>query len=123
MKYTKKGNMIVIYVRIFKNIFCEIFKIFFYRPPLVAAYCNNLDPKSPPVPHCRGRIFFPKISLFIFFLKLKGSLLQKDTALPITEGNYMFHVKNRNTRTRCEICSKLTIKTRTTPLVSFWCLY
>ena len=25
-------------------------------------------------------------------------------------GNYMFKVKNRNTRTRCEICSKLTIK-------------
>ena len=26
-------------------------------------------------------------------------------------GNYMFKVKNRNTRTRCKICSKLTIKT------------
>ena len=25
--------------------------------------------------------------------------------------NYMFKVDNRNTRTRCEICSKLTIKT------------
>ena len=25
--------------------------------------------------------------------------------------NYMFKVNNRNTRTRCEICSKLTIKT------------
>ena len=25
--------------------------------------------------------------------------------------NYMFKVSNRNTRTRCEICSKLTIKT------------
>ena len=24
---------------------------------------------------------------------------------------YMFKVNNRNTRTRCEICSKLTIKT------------
>ena len=29
-------------------------------------------------------------------------------------------VNNRNTRTRSEICSKLTIKA---PLVSFWCLY
>ena len=27
-------------------------------------------------------------------------------------GNYMFNVKNRNTRTRCEICSKLTINVR-----------
>ena len=25
-------------------------------------------------------------------------------------GNYMFKVKNRNIRTRCEICSKLAIK-------------
>ena len=34
-----------------------------------------------------------------------------------TAGNYVFKVNNRNTRTRCEICSKLTIK------ASFWCLY
>ena len=27
-------------------------------------------------------------------------------------GNYMFQVNNRNTRTRCDICSKLTIKIR-----------
>ena len=27
------------------------------------------------------------------------------------DGNYMFKVNNRNTRTRCDICSKLTIKT------------
>ena len=26
-------------------------------------------------------------------------------------GNYMFKVNNRNTRTRCKICSKLTLKT------------
>ena len=26
-------------------------------------------------------------------------------------GNYMFKVNNRNTRRRCEICSKLTMKT------------
>ena len=29
----------------------------------------------------------------------------------IPAGNYIFKVNNRNTRTRCEICSKLTIKT------------
>ena len=27
-------------------------------------------------------------------------------------GNYMFKVNNGNTRTRCKICSKLTIKTQ-----------
>ena len=26
-------------------------------------------------------------------------------------GNYMFKVNNKNTRTRCETCSNLTIKT------------
>ena len=36
--------------------------------------------------------------------------------------NYMFKVNDRNTRTRCEICSKLTIKTsETRHLASFWC--
>ena len=34
-------------------------------------------------------------------------------------GIYLFKVNNRNTRARCEICLKLTIKT---PLAS-WCLY
>ena len=26
-------------------------------------------------------------------------------------GNYMFKINNRNTKTRCEICSNLTLKT------------
>ena len=33
-------------------------------------------------------------------------------------GNHMFNVNNRNTRTSCEICSKLTIKT---PERCQWC--
>ena len=33
------------------------------------------------------------------------------TAQSFPAGNYMFKVNNRNIRTRCEICSKLTIKT------------
>ena len=35
--------------------------------------------------------------------------------------NYMFKVNTRNTRTRCEICSKLTIKTLKTPERCYWC--
>ena len=31
-------------------------------------------------------------------------------------GIYLLKVNNRNTRIRCEICSKLAIKTRTTPM-------
>ena len=40
-------------------------------------------------------------SLMISFLR----------AITIPTGNYMFKVDNGNTRTRCEICLKLTIKT------------
>ena len=42
-------------------------------------------------------------------------------------GIYMFKVNKGNTRIRCEICSKLTIKTperqHWAPMTSFWCLY
>ena len=40
----------------------------------------------------------------MFELKLQVAVATKLTC--------MFKVNNRNTRTRCEICSKLTIKTR-----------
>ena len=33
------------------------------------------------------------------------------TELDFPTGNYMFKVNNRNTRTRCGMCSNLTIKT------------
>ena len=36
---------------------------------------------------------------------------------------YLFKVNNRNTRKRCEVCSKLTIKTTTTSGTSFKCFY
>ena len=41
----------------------------------------------------------------------------------VRAGIYLLKVNNRNTRTRCEICSKLTIKTPERRLASFWCLY
>ena len=41
----------------------------------------------------------------------------------VPAGIYLLKVNNRNTRTRCEICSKLTIKTPERRLASFWCLY
>ena len=42
-----------------------------------------------------------------------------DNVHNIPGGNYMFKVNNRNTRTRCEICSKLTIKTAERRLAPF----
>ena len=52
---------------------------------------------------------------------------QYSEAIHLPVDIYLLKVNNTNTRTRCEICSKLTIKTperrRTTPMASFWCLY
>ena len=39
-------------------------------------------------------------------------LQQRFETRNIAAGNYMFNVNNRNTRARCEICSKLAIKTQ-----------
>ena len=39
----------------------------------------------------------------------KGPAIYVKTTISVD--NYMFKVNNRNTRTRCGICSKLTIKT------------
>ena len=52
-------------------------------------------------------ISFRKILLII--LILRRSILRSEKPNPV--GNYMFTVKNRKTWTRCEICSKLKIKT------------
>ena len=38
-------------------------------------------------------------------------------------GIYLLKVNNRNTRTRCELCSNLTIKTLKRRQELFWCLY
>ena len=43
--------------------------------------------------------------------------MSKPVRCPVPVGIYMFKVKNRNTRPRCEICSKLTVKT---PEQSHW---
>ena len=41
----------------------------------------------------------------------------------IPADNHIFKANNRNIRKRCEICSKLTIKTPERHLASFCCLY
>ena len=57
---------------------------------------------------------------FIIKLKLKVNIVWNWAHPP---GKYMFKVNNRNTRTRCEICSKLTIRTSKRRQTSSWCLY
>ena len=55
--------------------------------------------------YCRHYYFL--INLFTINL-LSMVSWHADNAIPA--GNYIFEVNNRNTRTSCEICSKLTIK-------------
>ena len=54
----------------------------------------------------RYAVIVQKYQFMIFPLKC---LTPKIKTIPV--GIYVLKVNNRNTRTRCEICSKLTIKT------------
>ena len=51
----------------------------------------------------------------LFFVKLQAlaiGFLSISQAIAVNSANiYLFKVNNRNTRKKCEICSKLTIKT------------
>ena len=48
---------------------------------------------------------------YIKFFLWETSRFSLHVLLPIPAGIYLLKVNNRNTRTRCEICSKLTINT------------
>ena len=63
-------------------------------------------------------------SYLVWFLSVSSSGKLSDFGYTYyLAGNYLFKFKNRNSRTRCEICSKLTIDTRMTSMTPFWCLY
>ena len=53
-------------------------------------------------------------------ISITGTILLNDSGLWTSS---LFKVNNRKTRTRCEICSKSTIKTPERRQASFWCLY
>ena len=63
------------------------------------------------------------MSLVFFYNPLKHKKTYGWHKIGYPADNCMFKVNNRNTRARCEICSKLTIKTPERRLASFWCLY
>ena len=56
------------------------------------------------------KTFLSQILDWNISLLFVGGMLSKFVRY-IPAGNHMFKVNNRNTRTRCKICSKLTIKT------------
>ena len=52
----------------------------------------------------------PKLNSSLICKRIKPSTNRINHNHWIPPGNYMFKVNNKNTKTRCEICSKLTIK-------------
>ena len=54
----------------------------------------------------------PKMTSLVLFLDLKRLTLKKISNIVLNLTNiHLFNVKNGNTRTMCEICSKLTVNT------------
>ena len=47
----------------------------------------------------------------VYLYGIKITLIWISSLRNFPAGNYMFQINNRNTSRRCEICSKLTIKT------------
>ena len=78
-------------IGIYKLIFCRL--LYTQHCP-VSFLCV-----SPLLFPFRSRCFQQQISEMVLFV-----------TIAIAASNYMFKVNNRNTRTRCKICSKLTIK-------------
>ena len=56
-------------------------------------------------------IFFNFIKKCLCYININTATIFLHDILPYPVSNYLLKVNNRNTRTRCEICSKLTIKT------------
>ena len=54
---------------------------------------------------------FFKLAFGLIFDILQGSEYNSVDSCYLPAGIYLLKVKNRNTSARCEICSKLTIKT------------
>ena len=75
-----------------------------------------------------SHLYKKKLHIFIFNfntnrIKCYHCLtLRQRFAVTNPAGKCMFKV-NKNTRRRCEICSKLTIKAPERRLASFWCVY
>ena len=51
------------------------------------------------------------LKTFIFCIRTKQNTIIKNNNITFPVNIYLFKVNKRNTRKRCEICSKLTIKT------------
>ena len=64
---------------------------------------------------------------YVFRRYRNGKLAQNESRRVMSSTNpaniYMFKISNRNTRKRCEICSKLIMKKTKTSLTSFWCFH
>ena len=109
LRYSVKNTFLKSSHRAHKNTCVEVSFWYNCRPAILLK--NRL----------RNRYFsvnFAKVLKTPFLQKISPRLLQSKIAiaivkkpLPMPAGIYLFKVNNRNTRTGCEICSKLTINT------------
>ena len=86
---------------------CKIFS--FLLPLVICATCKQIFKSL-----CNYCVVIKEKRFIYFSLKIIDCFMNSyRTAVKRNwpAGNYMFKVNKRNTRTRCEICSKLTIKT------------
>ena len=84
---------------------------------MTSEICSNLW-------YLRLYCFWKKVSLRMSEKVCWLFVVTSPSSTSLPTGIYLLKVNNRNTRTGCEICSKLTIiKTRKTPLLWFCCLY
>ena len=73
---------------------------------LLCNFSGNLVRNMPSI----NRYF--RLHVSFLFAQLRWNMMsQRQINVKYPAGIYLLKVNNRNTRTRCEICSKLTIKT------------
>ena len=93
----------------------HIFGTPFLKTPLEGCFWNLCKVRKKDI---RAMIFFGNFDTSLLIYYTKYDLLRRT----FPAGIYMLKVNNRNTRTKCEICWKLTIKTpeRRQPCSSVW---
>ena len=101
MELSQKQSFIVLLNILFRGNYSQLF----CRMPPPKPLCNFVT--------IIGNFF----STHNFVEHLRTAFLSLLSSSP--DGNYMFKVNHRNTRTRCEICSKLTTKTPGVFIVNF----
>ena len=121
-------RVLFLYIRIIFSTFtirnCDILFLFSASVNILkCSFCNSLHPSRAILPKWKHKLnhknylSFTGSSRLLLKYRLRTfmstfSIAALSSGFLFPAGIYLLKVNNRNTRTRCEICSKLTIKTR-----------